>query len=383
VAAPRGEHVTAQLAGLAGLAADVHVERGAFQLDVSLEVPPGEIVAVLGPNGAGKTTLLRTLAGLLPLTAGRIALAGNVLDDPAERTFRDPADRQVGVVFQDYRLFPRMRVIDNVAFGPRSRGLDRGPARQLAHQWLDRLDIADLARRRPPQLSGGQAQRVALARALATEPGLLLLDEPLAALDARTRSVVQGELRGHLAAFDGPTLLVTHDPLEALLLADRIVVLESGAIVQQGSPHDIAARPATDYVATLVGVNLYAGVAADGRVELDDGGAIMIGDTTLAGRVLVAVRPSAITVYASRPDPGSARNLWPGRIEALAPLADRIRLNVSGTPSALVDVTAPAVAELRLARGRDVWLAAKATDVSAYPEPGGNSAASDAGAMRS
>ncbi len=201
------------------------------------------------------------------------------------------------------------------------------------------------------------------------EPGLLLLDEPLAALDARTRAAVQAELRGHLAAFDGPTLLVTHDPLEALLLADRIVVLEAGAVVQQGSPHDIAARPATDYVAKLVGVNLYAGTAAGGHVRLDDGGAIMIGDTGLAGRALVAVRPSAITVYTSRPDHGSARNVWPGRIEALAPLADRIRLSVTGSPSALVDVTAPAVAELRLARGQDVWLATKATDVSAYPEP--------------
>jgi molybdate transport system ATP-binding protein len=188
---------------------------------------------------------------------------------------------------------------------------------------------------------------------------------------------VQGELRGHLAAFDGPTLLVTHDPLEALLLADRIVVLESGAIVQQGSPHDIAARPATDYVATLVGVNLYAGTARGGRVDLDDGGVIMIGDAELSGRALVAVRPSAVTVYTSRPDPGSARNLWPGRIETLAPLADRIRLSVSGPPDALVDVTAPAVAELGLARGRDVWLAAKATDVTAYPEPDGNSAATD------
>jgi molybdate transport system ATP-binding protein len=272
-------------------------------------------------------------------------------------------------VFQDYRLFPHMRVIDNVAFGPRVRGVDRIRSRQLAQRWLDRLDIADLARHRPAQLSGGQAQRVALARALAAEPGLLLLDEPLAALDARTRLAVQGELREHLVAFAGPTLLVTHDPLEALLLADRIVVLEDGAIVQQGSPHDIAARPATDYVATLVGVNLYPGVAAGGTVELDGGGTVMIGDTHLSGRILVAVRPSAITVYTSRPDPGSARNLWPGRIDALAPLADRIRLRVSGTPSALVDVTAPAVAELGLARGRDVWLAAKATEVSAYPEP--------------
>jgi len=180
---------------------------------------------------------------------------------------------------------------------------------------------------------------------------------------------VQGELRDHLAAFAGPTLFVTHDPLEALLLAGRIVVLESGQVVQQGSPHDIAARPATDYVAKLVGVNLYAGRATSGQVELDEGGTIVIGDAELAGRVLVAVRPSAITVHTMRPDHSSARNVWTGRIDALAPLGDRIRLSVSGRPDAVVDVTAPAVTELGLARGQDVWLATKATDLSAYPEP--------------
>jgi molybdate transport system ATP-binding protein len=353
-----------------GLQAAVVVERGPFRLDVTISAAPGEILAVLGPNGAGKSTLLRALAGLQPVTTGRIVLDGAVLDDPAGGIFREAARRRVGVVFQDYRLFPRMRVIDNVAFGARSRGTHPGPARQLAHRWLERLDIADLARQRPPQLSGGQAQRVALARALAAEPELLLLDEPLAALDARTRLAVQGELREHLAAFPGPTLLVTHDPLEALLLADRIVVLEDGTIVQQGSPHDIAARPATDYVATLVGVNLYAGVASGGRVDLDGGGTITIGDTHLSGRTLVAVRPSAITVYTSRPDPGSARNLWAGRVDALAQLADRIRLNVTGSPNALADVTAAAVVELGLTRGSDVWLATKATEVTAYPEPG-------------
>jgi molybdate transport system ATP-binding protein len=352
-----------------GLAAAVQVERGPFRLEVEIGADPGEIVAVLGPNGAGKTTLLRALAGLLPITGGRIELGGTVLDDPAARIFREPEHRRVGVVFQDYRLFPRMRVIDNVAFGPRSRGVPRPASRQLARHWLQRLDVAELARQRPPQLSGGQAQRVALARALATEPDLLLLDEPLAALDARTRAAVQGELRDHLAEFAGPTLFVTHDPLEALLLADRIVVLESGQVVQQGSPHDITVRPATDYVAKLVGVNLYSGTASSGRVELDAGGTIVIGDAELAGRALVALRPSAITVHTTRPDHSSARNVWPGRIDALASLGDRIRLSVSGTPSAVVDVTAPAVTELGLTRGQDVWLATKATDLSAYPEP--------------
>jgi molybdate transport system ATP-binding protein len=326
---------------------------------------------VLGPNGAGKTTLLRTLAGLMPLTRGRIALGDVVLDEPGTRTFLAPAQRGVGVVFQDYRLFPHQRVIDNVAFGPRSRGVERRAAQVVARTWLDRLGIGDLARRRPRQLSGGQAQRVALARALAVEPALMLLDEPLAALDAHSRAEVQSELREHLAAFAGPTLLVTHDPIEALLLAHRIVVLEAGRVVQEGRPGEIASRPATSYVAALVGVNLYAGTAAGGQVDLDGGGAVTIGDASLAGRVLVAVRPSAITVFTSRPDAGSARNLWAGRITGLAPLADRIRLTVSAAPPARVDVTPTAVADLDLAPGRDVWLAAKATDLTAYPEPPG------------
>ena len=363
MAAPRGRLVTA------GLDAAIQVERGTFGLDATFRAAPGEVVAILGPNGAGKTTLLRTLAGLLPLAGGRIVLDGKVLDDPSARTFREPAHRRVGVVFQDYRLFPHLRVIDNVAFAPRSRGVDRRAARTIAAAWLDRLGIADLAGQRPRRLSGGQAQRVALARALASEPALLLLDEPLAALDAQTRGEVQAELRGHVADFDGPILLVTHDPIEALLLADRILVLESGRIVQAGAPGEIASRPATAYVAALMGVNLYAGLANNGRVELDQGGTVTIGDTALRGRALVAVRPSAIIVYTARPDASSARNLWSGRVESVAALADRVRVTVSGTPPARVDVTPSAVAELGISPGRDVWLAAKATDLSAYPEP--------------
>ena len=352
-----------------GLDAALRVERGAFCLDAAFRADPGQVVAVLGPNGAGKTTLLRALAGLLPLTAGRIVLDSEVLDDPAARTFREPAKRRVGLVFQDYRLFPHLRVIDNVAFGPRSRGVDRRAARVTAEAWLDRLGIADLAGRRPYRLSGGQAQRVALARALAAEPALLLLDEPLAALDAQTRGEVQAELRGHVADFDGPTLLVTHDPIGALLLADRILVLENGRIVQAGVPGDIASRPATAYVAALMGVNLYAGTADNGRVELDQGGSVTIGDTALRGRALVARRPAAKTVYTAHPDPPNARQQWAGPVEAGGALADRVRVTVAGSPPARVDVTPSAVAELGIAPGRDVWLAAKATDLSAYPEP--------------
>jgi molybdate transport system ATP-binding protein len=233
---------------------------------------------------------------------------------------------------------------------------------------LARLGIDDLAGRHPRKLSGGQAQRVALARALAGGPDALLLDEPLAALDVQTRAEVQGELRGHLREFGGPTVLVTHDPIEALLLAHRIVVLEHGRVAQAGTPAEITSRPLTPYVARLVGMNLFVGAATGDVVRVDGGGTIVAAEAP-GGRVLAAVRPSAITVHTEAPHGSSARNVWPATITSLAPLGDRIRVDTAGELHATVDVTAAAVAELHLAPGRQVWLSAKATDVSAYPAP--------------
>ena len=342
------------------------VRRGEFELDVGVRAEPGDVLAVLGPNGAGKSTLLRVVAGLLALDAGEVRLGETVLDDG--RNFVDPQQRRVGVVFQDHRLFPHLRVLDNVAFGARARGVRAAPARSGAQDWLGRLGLADLARRFPRELSGGQAQRVALARALACEPDALLLDEPLAALDVQTRAEVQGELRRHLGAFAGPTLIVTHDPIEALLLAGRIVVLERGGVVQEGSPAEITSRPLTPYVAQLVGMNLYAGRAAGGRVALEAGGTLYAADA-LDGPVLAALRPSAITVHHAEPTGTSARNVWAARVATLAPLGDRVRVTVDGSPAASVDVTAAAVAQLDLTLGRKVWLSAKATDVSVYGAP--------------
>jgi molybdate transport system ATP-binding protein len=346
------------------------VQRESFRLDVAIEARAGEVLAVLGPNGAGKSTLLRVIAGLLQLDSGVLRLGPTVLDEPANRTFVAPQDRRIGVVFQDHRLFPHLRVLDNVAFGPRSRGVPKARARAAARDWLVRLGIADLSRRHPRRLSGGQAQRVALARALATEPDALLLDEPLAALDVQTRAEVQGELREHLALLASPVLLVTHDPIEALLLAHRIVVLEQGRVVQQGTPPDVTRRPLTPYVARLVGMNLYRGTARRHVVTLDGGGTLVAADSA-DGPVLVTLRPSAFTIHTVEPHDSSARNIWSVQIEALAPLGDRIRIATRGEQPATVDVTAAAVAELGLAPGRQVWLSAKATDVTAYPGPAG------------
>jgi molybdate transport system ATP-binding protein len=350
------------------LAVDATTRVESFELAVALTAAPGEVLAVLGPNGAGKSTLLRTVSGLLPVDSGVVRLGGSVLDEPARGVFLAPQQRRVGVVFQDHRLFPHLRVVDNVAFGLRARHVGKAAARARAHEWLERLGLAALAGRRPRQLSGGQAQRVALARALACEPQALLLDEPLAALDVQTRAEVQGELRDHLGAFAGPTILVTHDPIEALLLASRIVVLERGRVAQAGSPAEITSRPLTPYVARLVGMNLYRGRASGDTIALDDGGRLVAADAP-PGPVLAALRPSAITVHTEQPHHSSARNIWPAKVTGLAPLGDRVRVTVAGEPGGTVDVTAAAVAELELAPGAPVWLSAKAVDVTAYPAP--------------
>jgi molybdate transport system ATP-binding protein len=357
-----------------GLVVDAAVRRGSFLLEVSLTAAPGQVLGLLGPNGAGKSTLLSAVAGLTPVSAGRITLAGQVMDDADAGAFVEASGRPVGFVFQNYRLFPHLTVAENLAFSPRARGLGKRAARSAASHWLDRLRLADLAGRKPGQLSGGQAQRVALARALAGQPALLLLDEPLSALDAGTRLDVQSELKRHLADFAGPCLLVTHDPLEALVLADQLIVLEGGHIVQEGTPAHIARQPATEYVAKLVGLNLYAGLASGSEVVLARGGTFVIADQGRRGDVLVAARPSSVVVSSQRPPPSSARNTWPARVAGLTLLADRVRIDLEGQPSAVVDVTPAAVAELSLSRGTQVWLTVKATDLEVYPRPGGQPA---------
>jgi molybdate transport system ATP-binding protein len=361
----------------ATLTAHVVVERATgFRLDAEVTVAPGEVLAILGPNAAGKTTVLRAIAGLVPLSAGRIAVGGDVWDDPATGTWWDVADRAAGLVFQDYRLFPHLSALDNVAFGARARGSRRRVAREAAAGWLERVGLADVARQRPAELSGGQAQRVALARALAADPAVLLLDEPLAALDARTRLELRSELRRHLTGFTGPSLVVTHDALDALVLADRIAVLESGRVVQTGRPADVARRPATEYVARLVGLNLYRGrMGIGGRVDLDGGGTLVAasGEEAAGARVLVAVPPSAVTLHAAHPPAGSPRNVWRGTVTGVELLTDRVRVAVDGAPPALADITPAALAELRLAPGSEVWLSAKATETAAYADPAARS----------
>jgi molybdate transport system ATP-binding protein len=344
------------------LSASVRLRRGDLDLDVDLEVADGEVLAVLGPNGAGKSTLLRVLAGLLAGDAARVVVDGATWDDGATQV---PAHRRrLGMVFQDNLLFPHLSALDNVAFGLRTRGLRRAAARAAAAEWLDRVGIGDLGDRRPGSLSGGQAQRAALARALVGDPALLLLDEPLSALDARTRLTVRAELRRHLAAYRGSTVLVTHDPVDAMALADHVVVVDDGRVVQTGTPADVARHPRTDYVARLVGLSLLPGTGEGRTVRLAAGGVVAVADEA-TGPVFAAVRPESVAVYLTRPD-GSPRNVWPARLAGATPHGTSVRCELEGEVPLVADVTATAFAELGLVPGSSVWAVVKASEIAVY-----------------
>ncbi len=347
------------------LHASVGLTRGTLRLDVDLDLGIGQTVALLGPNGAGKTTLLRALAGLQPLDTGAVALDGTVLEDVAAGVSVAPEDRPIGVVFQDYLLFPHLSALENVAFGLRCHGVARSDARRRATDWLERVGLGDRAHAKPRELSGGQAQRVALARALATDPRLLLLDEPLSALDASTRLEVRRELRRHLASFPGVRLLVTHDPLEAIALADVLVVLEDGRVVQAGPPAEVTAHPRSRYVAELVGVNLYRATGAGDRVALPGGGELQV-PAAGTGEVFALVHPRAVSLHRREPE-GTPRNVWKGTAESLDLEGERVRVRVGGALPIVAEVTPAAVAELRLADGGDVWVSVKAAEIEVYP----------------
>jgi molybdate transport system ATP-binding protein len=322
---------------LTGLRVDLTVPGRAR---VELEAEPGAVVAVIGPNGAGKSSFVRALAGLVPAD-------GTALLDGTDLLGLSARDREVGLVFQGQLLFPHLSALDNVAFGPRARGRSRGDADREAQALLDMFGIGNLSHRRPRELSGGQAQRVAIARALATRPRLLLLDEPFAGLDVAVAMALRVELAQHLADFDGVTILVTHDAIDALTLADQVLVLDEGRVAQRGTPQGVAARPATDHVARLVGVNLIR--------DLDQSD----------GDRFTTFSPRDVTVSLRRPE-GSARLQWQGRVASAQQHGDAVRLLISSDPPLLADVTPQAAAELGLAPGREVWLSVKATAVSRY-----------------
>lgn len=348
------------------LRAQLGLQVGPLAVELDLDAGDGEVVALVGPNGAGKTSVLRAVAGLLPLAAGCVAVDGRVLEDAATGVRAAPEDRPVAVVFQDYLLFPHLSALDNVAFALRARGGRRAAARTEAHEWLTAVGAGDVARLRPAALSGGQAQRVALARALAARPRVLLLDEPLAAVDASARPELRRLLRRQLAEHTGVRILVTHDPLDALVLADRVVVLENGQVTQQGTVADVTARPRSPWVAALIGVNLLAGSSDGTAIDLDGGGRLTVAGAP-QGAVLALVHPHALTLHTQRPE-GSARNVWHGRIGAIDLEGDRVRVRVDGpdAPSLVAELTPAALAGLHLVEGSDVWMSLKATEVETY-----------------
>lgn len=353
------------------LTARIVLERAGFTLDVDMVIKAGTTTALLGPNGAGKSSVIAAIAGLdLAGTIGEqthIGLGSHVLTDVSHSVFVPPEERRIGVVFQDHRLFEHLSVQDNVAFALRSSGASRSESRRRAAPWIALLSLKEFAQRRPSELSGGQAQRVAIARALASEPDLLLLDEPLAALDVTTRSEVRRVVREQTESFTGPRLLVTHDPSDAFLLADRLYIVENGRISQSGSPDEIRRSPATPYVAALSGTNLFAGSASAGSVVLTEHDhVITIADTAMTGPVLVTVHPTAISLHVEQPS-GSQRNTWLATVDLVEPLGDTVRVTLSGLIPVAVDVTPGAVTSLGLGPGSLVWAAVKATEVHASP----------------
>ena len=353
------------------LTLDVVSRRGGFELRAGFAAERGLTTVIVGESGAGKTTLLRLAAGLDQPERGRIALDDTVYADPGGG-IRVPAwRRDIGYVAQDYALFPHLTVEQNVAFGLRARAAGRGTIACRVAEALRRAGLVGLAGRKPAMLSGGQQQRAALARALVLEPALLLLDEPLAALDLQTRRVVRGELRDLLRSLHCVTLYVTHSPLEALLFGDRIVVIEGGRVTQTGTRDELLRYPRSRYVAELMGTNLFAGSvgAGTGTATVRTGeGEVAVSEPGAPGEMYVTVDPRQITLH-SHPPEGSAQNVFTGPILELAPeppSGERIRVALGTRPPLVAEVTREAVAGLSLHEGMTVHASFKATGTRTY-----------------
>ncbi len=354
------------------LSVDVVAARGAFEVRATFEAAAGETVALLGPNGSGKSTLVSSIAGLLPPVEGTIALDGVVLDDAAGGAYVPPEERPIGVVFQDLLLFPHLSAADNVAFPLRARGVAKAQARERAARLLERLDVAARADARPRDLSGGEAQRVALARALVAEPALLLLDEPLSALDVGARQRVRELVRDELDRFQGVRIIVTHDPVEASTLADLLVLLEDGLVTQIGTPEEIRAAPRSRYAADLVGVNSFRGRLEPledgaGRLVTSDGSAVAAWpDGFEGGEVIGLLRPADVTL-SLEPPVGSARNVFRGAVTSITVEGERARVRIATAPPLVAEVTLSSVQRLGLRDGVVVWASFKAVEVQVLP----------------
>jgi molybdate transport system ATP-binding protein len=337
------------------LDAHVVIRRDGFTLDVTLDLAAGETLAVLGPNGSGKSTLLRALAGLQPIDEGRILIDDSVVDDPGTNTFVAPEHRNIGMVFQDHSLFDNLTAVE------------RASAAATARSWLASVQLDRFAPVRPRRLSGGQAQRVALVRALAIEPRLLLLDEPMAALDARSRAEIRRDLRVHLADRDIATILVTHDPVDAFALADRVMVIEDGLVSQVGALDEVTTHPRTRHIADMVGLSLVRGHVRDGVLQTATGVALVVPADAPDGAAVASIRPGSVTLHHDRPE-GSARNAWPMTVREVDRLPNRVRVRLEG-PIALVAELTPSGAEaLDPHPGAILWASVKASEIAIAPD---------------
>ena len=338
-------------------------------VDIEFAVAAGEVLAILGPNGAGKSTALHVIAGLVRPDEGVVRLGDRVLTDTAAGTHVATHDRQVGLLLQDALLFPHLNAAANVAFSPRSSRAD-------AARWLDEVDASDLADRMPRQLSGGQAQRIALARALAAEPDVLLLDEPLAGLDVGTAAAMRKLLSRVLKRDGRSAVLITHDLIDVLTLADKVLVIEEGKIVETGSTPAVLAAPRSRFGARLAGVNLVAGIAGPDGVLTTRSGVTwhgIAGPDSVAGQPAVALfSPAAVAVYRDRPH-GSPRNTVEVTVAELDSRGPAIRVRgeeqPDGAPGLAADITAGSAAELRLTLGERVHFSVKAQEVTLLPSP--------------
>lgn len=336
--------------------------------DFDLELASGDVVAVLGPNGAGKSTLLSLIAGLVAPDEGRIAVGERVLTDTGAGVFVPAHERGVAMLAQQPMLFPHMTVAANVAYGPRCRGISRADARDVARRWLAAVDAESLARRRPRELSGGQAQRVAIARALATEPGVLLMDEPMAALDVAVAPALRRLLRDILHADRRTAVIVTHDILDALAIATTVIVVDRGRIVERGTVREVLTAPRSDFAARVAGVNLVSGTVVEpGVIRTARGDRVFgVGGPEVGTAAVAIFSPTAVSIDTRTPH-GSPRNVFRTTVTALDVHGATVRVRGGDQPdgsSALVaEVTPAAVAELDLTPGREVYFVVKAVEV--------------------
>lgn len=350
------------------LEANVQARAGRFEVACELAVEAGKAVALVGASGAGKTTVLRALAGLVHPQSGRVSCDGACWYDADRGIFLTPQDRSCGMVFAEYALFRHMSALENVCFGLRALGSGRAMAQTKARELMVLFDIESLASRRASTLSSGEMQRVAIARALATSPQVLLLDEPLSAVDVERRAPIRASILRHIEEAGIAIVVVTHDPIEALLFARDLIVMEGGAVVQRGRAPDLRERPKSRYVAAFAGVNLYEGMA---KPETGGISTVAVNGAELAvigrweGRVAIVVDPDAVVLSKDKPR-SSARNCLEGPVVQAYAEGNAVRVSIASTPPVIARISQKSAAELDVKPGAFLYASFKAGEVRVH-----------------